>query len=424
MFVLQDKGFALGNFINCTPALLRLAEKTGQKIDVQFETEYVKQCFIDCPFIRIVDQPTGTPVLSSRLINKIVPDYKFIFERATGETWTEKYHTYVDQFFEKPCYPEYALLINGSGSARKGYTEAKNPGIEMYNLANRLLQEKHMPVIFTGSNSDMENIIGINEGIRFVTDACDLEYGRMEATDLTVASQQGYPLPVNMLRPNAVMLTISSTKYNPTEISDKSEWETINSTSPKGDTPLYWFYDQEERKIELYPTPTSASNTITIRGFKKRYELAASNTTGTASVTAGASAVTSGTLTFTAAMVGQYIQFNDIDYLYEITAFTSANAVTIREEALKTISASASTVGEVIPLPEGFEDLPMYYAMMSYYAIKENAEMKNHYKYLFDEKLKVLKSRNVKTSKPILKQTPFGTSRTPDINNYPLLEAA
>ncbi len=264
----------------------------------------------------------------------------------------------------------------------------------------------------------------LNEGIRFVTDSCDLEYGRMEATDTTVANQQGYLLSVNMLRPNSAMVTISSTKYNPVEITDKSDWERINSTSPGGDTPLYWFYDQEEKKIEFYPTPTSAGNTITIRGFKKRYEIAAADTNGTASVTAGARAVTSGTLTFTSAMVGQYIQFANTDFFYEITVYTSANAVTIRENALKTISASSSTVGEVIPLQDGYEDLPMYYAMMSYYAIKENAEMKNHYKYLFDEKLKVLKTRNVKTSKAILRQSPYRISNTPNVNNYPTLESA
>lgn len=264
----------------------------------------------------------------------------------------------------------------------------------------------------------------LNEGIRFVTDTCDLEYGRTEATDTTVASQQGYLLPVNMLRPNSVMLTISSTKYNPVEISDKSEWESINSTSPKGDTPLYWFYDQEERKIEFYPTPTSAGNTITIRGFKKRYEITAADTTGTASVTSGARAVTSGTLTFTSAMVGQYIQFANTDFFYEITAFTSANAVTIRENALKTIAASSSTVGEVIPLPDGHEKIVMYYAIAQYYAIKENAEMKNFYWNLFLEDLEILKTRNVKTSKAILRQSPYKATKIGNVNNYPLLEAA
>jgi hypothetical protein len=262
----------------------------------------------------------------------------------------------------------------------------------------------------------------INEGIRFVNDVCDLEYGRMEYTDTTVASQQGYALNVNMLRPNAVMVTVSSTKYNPREITEKIQWENINSTTTTGDVPEYWFYDQEERKVELYPIPASASNTITIRGFKKRYEITASAyTTGTVGVTAGASAVTGSGTTFTSTMVGRYIQFSNTDYLYEISAYTSATAITIREKALITVSGGTYTIDEVIPLPDGFEDLAMFYAMMSYYAIKENMEMRNHYKYLFDEKIKVMKARNVKTSKAIVKQSPYYTNRLADPNNYPTI---
>ena len=38
----------LGNFIHQTPAYRRLAEKTSKKVKINFEREYVRQCFLDC----------------------------------------------------------------------------------------------------------------------------------------------------------------------------------------------------------------------------------------------------------------------------------------------------------------------------------------------------------------------------------------
>lgn len=165
MYSIQDKGFALGNFINCTPALKRLAEKQNKPIDVKFETPYVKECFIDCPFINHVDYYQDNPVINSRMINKSIPDYIFIFQKVTGEKWNDNYHTYVDMNFPNPDLGRYVLLINGSGSDRPGYTDAKNPGTELYNYANSVAKEKGFKTIFTGSNSDLKNNPDLNPEI-------------------------------------------------------------------------------------------------------------------------------------------------------------------------------------------------------------------------------------------------------------------
>ena len=58
-YVHQHPHFALGNFINCTPAIQWLAKKYDARIPVLFDTEYVRQCFLDCPFIEIIDAPRG-----------------------------------------------------------------------------------------------------------------------------------------------------------------------------------------------------------------------------------------------------------------------------------------------------------------------------------------------------------------------------
>jgi len=111
--VKENKFFALGNFIACTPAIKRMYEKLERRLPTEFTTEYTKQCFLDCPYIEIVDK-VENPIISSNMINRrtTTPDYQHIFKEVTGEDWTPQYHTYVDN--PEPVRTDsYAVVING-----------------------------------------------------------------------------------------------------------------------------------------------------------------------------------------------------------------------------------------------------------------------------------------------------------------------
>ena len=148
-YVEQHPSYNLGNFINCTPTLRWLAESTGAKVPVLFHTDYVRQCFLDCPFIEHIEIPVGKRLFGSELICKAntEPDYAYIFRKVTGVPWMDKYHTYVDQ--PGPRSPLLInVIINGSGSEREAYVASKDVGPEPYMAA--------MPAMFVGSDADLE----------------------------------------------------------------------------------------------------------------------------------------------------------------------------------------------------------------------------------------------------------------------------
>lgn len=149
-YVEQHPNFALGNFINCTPTLKYLAERDGRPVPVLFHTDYVRQCFLDCPFIEHIEIPYGKRLFGSDLKCKAntVPDYEFIFREVTGQWWTEKYHTYVDAPGGM-VMADSIVLVNGSGSEREAYVASKDVGPDPYLVAN--YQGR---TVFVGSDED------------------------------------------------------------------------------------------------------------------------------------------------------------------------------------------------------------------------------------------------------------------------------
>jgi hypothetical protein len=150
-YVEQHPSFALGNFINCTPTLRYLAERDGRPVPVLFHTDYVRQCFLDCPFIEHIEIPVGKRLFGSELICKdnTIPDYAHIFLQVTGLPWTDRYHTYVDTTGPIQQW-KHVALINGSGSERAAYVASKDVGHEPYMEA----MGKGLVTAFVGSIED------------------------------------------------------------------------------------------------------------------------------------------------------------------------------------------------------------------------------------------------------------------------------
>lgn len=153
----QHAEWALGNFINITPAIRWLAEKRGERVPVFFATRYTRECFLDCPFMQLIDRPIGERLFGSELVcgENYRRDLEHSFELVTGERWNAGWHTYVD-----PCPaarpldlpPRYIVVINGSGSLAKQYVSTKDPGARTY---ARAIERSPLPVIYVGSEGDL-----------------------------------------------------------------------------------------------------------------------------------------------------------------------------------------------------------------------------------------------------------------------------
>ena len=154
MFIKQVKEFGLGNFIMLTPAIAYLAAKHSQAIDVLFESEYVKQCYLEAPQINIVSVSNSEPIVTSASVNSRIPDYEFNFQNLIKKNWTPSYHTFIDtpDFSDKPriFHQKYIVLINGCAP---GFWQGKKEIDEK--TFHFIRKQTSLPLVFIGSSSDL-----------------------------------------------------------------------------------------------------------------------------------------------------------------------------------------------------------------------------------------------------------------------------
>jgi ADP-heptose:LPS heptosyltransferase len=164
----QHKNFALGNFVMLTPTIKKLSEIYNEKIDVYFNHDYVKQCYLDCEFINIVSSLYKAPNFGSSMINKELPDYQYVYKSIIKEPWSEKYHTYVDDAKEYGKKNEkYLLLLNGLGGLSLNPNDPKPHWYGKKEMTEEtfyyIKKETDLPIYFTGSESDLKQNPWVNK---------------------------------------------------------------------------------------------------------------------------------------------------------------------------------------------------------------------------------------------------------------------
>ena len=194
-------------------------------------------------------------------------------------------------------------------------------------------------------------------------------------TITTVASQQFYDLPNDFAKYKNCFLTIGTTNYYPELITTRKKWDEINSTTSITSTiPQYCFIFNGQ--IGFYPKPSTAAYSITLVYHIRYKDLSVADcTTGTITsiANAGTALVGSGT-TWTSAMVGRYIQITETQggdgYWYKIGAFVSTTALTLDRPYEGTSIAAAMatyTIGQVSPIPEDYQALPIFEALTLFF---------------------------------------------------------
>lgn len=230
MIAYQDPNFALGNFIMVTPAIKKLSENLNKPIDVVFTKDYVKQCFLDCPFINSIDSIEGNQILiNSNMVNQSKPDYQYSFELVHKTPWTDNYHTYIDSPKEYNFSDQnYLLILNGlAGDFWKGKKE-----IPEY-IHNLVKKHSNLPIWFTGSQTDLD----INSPwVKNIADKIELNNIRkslaiIRDAKLIIANDTGLAHAAGALNKNILILwkdTPFIKNTNPgknTKYAQKEEWE-------------------------------------------------------------------------------------------------------------------------------------------------------------------------------------------------------
>lgn len=248
----------------------------------------------------------------------------------------------------------------------------------------------------------------------------------------TVASQQAYDLPSDLNWLSGLTVTISSTKYRPIEIHSREEWDRINqSTSVTSDVPEFFFLTNST--LELYPIPSSSTtDAITFKYGRKQKDLSIDDyTTGTiVSIANGASAVVGSGTSWTVKMANRWIRFTDSDTAntgdgewYEIASVTDTTHLTLDflyNGTSISAGSAAYTIGQVSLLPEAYQMLPLYKALVHYFtSIKPDTTKSKLYNDLFVNLFSDMEANESGKSSSNVLDRGIWESQPMNINNFP-----
>lgn len=244
-------------------------------------------------------------------------------------------------------------------------------------------------------DSDATNLIylkrHINEGQRILEATLGLHHVERTYTFTTTAGTYSYNLPVGLIRPVAVYTTVGTQQYPGEPVFSEDIWRNLvagtQASSSRSDVLKRYF--TRRNTIELYPTPSTSSLTVTLIYEGVRKDLSADDyDTGTITTLAnGGTAVTASGSTFTSAMIGRYFQTDDKEW-YEISAAPTATTLTLvspYQGVAISAGTSSYTIGEFPLTPGPTHIIPVYYALWQYYiGPKKNPDLARMYKDMFE----------------------------------------
>lgn len=195
----------------------------------------------------------------------------------------------------------------------------------------------------------------------------------------TTATQTGIraiKLAPNYIRMHSVTATVGSQVHTLVEEESQDKFNERLYLNRNSSRPEVYFlrprFGVGGTELLLDPIPSNTSTIITTNYAANARDLSVdSYITGTIVATNGSTTITGSGTTFTQAMVGRYIQVNDVTgdgNWYRITGFTSSTVLTIENkyDGLTT-SGKSFVIAEIFSLPEEMQMLPVYYTMMHYY---------------------------------------------------------
>ncbi len=158
-WVLQKRGYGLGNFLTMTPALQGLSIEKGKRIPVFFSDSKLGEIFKDSPYIQVLkSRPTNDPEIKTRRPSKIRKedenDADCFYRHYVGDG--ERPPTYVDRpqppkdFPPGPCVAVFHGCLNHNASKGKLLPEKT-----LQVLLNRVAKAGSTPVIL-GNKQDYD----------------------------------------------------------------------------------------------------------------------------------------------------------------------------------------------------------------------------------------------------------------------------
>ena len=268
----------------------------------------------------------------------------------------------------------------------------------------------------------------INEGGAVFLNRLGRKFNKQYETTDIEDGKQYYQFSSNVLRISSVRALHGTFWYTPELVASEDEWNRLNTISQSSNYPVY-YYIRGFNEVGLWPTPSSdTDNGLEISFEPQHTELRHDDyTTGTITVAADSVDVQHSGSGFLPQHVGRWIQVTDgtDGRWYRVAAYVSPSEVQL-ENYYQGISGSGRTfrLGEVMKIPQGYQDAPVYYAVERFYLTQNDQNTANQFGARFDSKVRSAKETYGKsTSQTGIKnrrnmRTPRWIDLTPPVS-YP-----
>ena len=207
--------------------------------------------------------------------------------------------------------------------------------------------------------------------------------------------------PYNASKIEYVSVWYGGRWYNPREVKLGDKWAKINTVEITSNIPQFWYVSNRTGRVGLFPIPADSKGTIKV-GFTLNVRDYSVSDYSTGSISASADSTTFTTTggTWNTKMTGRYIQVGGTntvidDFWFRITD-ASAGTVVVEPSIPVALTTSSGTyrISEMIPFPDGYEDLPLYFALERYYQTKEQPKLAEHWKFNSMELINTLLARD------------------------------
>lgn len=244
----------------------------------------------------------------------------------------------------------------------------------------------------------------INDSVHKILSLADWNFNKSYKDYTTTASQSEFEKPYNAAKVSEVFVYTGGIWYVPKEVKSDSLWRKITYVDVEADVPSFWHISDETGNIEIYPTHSSASDTVRINFTKRVRDMSVADyTTGTVTTVADDQTITGAGTTWVDKMEGRWIKVTSTtsvigDIWFEIESVTDTTHLEIKENMPEAAAGASYTIAEMIPFMEGFEDIALWYALDKYYQMREKVTLAREYERMWKEALDELFKRDLKSA--------------------------
>lgn len=250
----------------------------------------------------------------------------------------------------------------------------------------------------TGDESSAQLIMfkrDINEGGAMFLNRLGRKFNREYKTANIEEDKQYYQMSSDTLRITDIQVLHGTFWYTPELVASEEDWDKLNAITITGNYPTHFFI-RGFNEVGLFPIPsTDLDDALTISYEPQHIELTQADfTSGTVTVESESVTITHSGTSFTPQMVGRYFQVTDgtDGRWYRIAAYVSSSTLSL-ENYFEGITGSGRSfrIGEVMKIPQAYQDAPVFYALDRYYLTQSDANSAAGYALRFDRKVKSAK---------------------------------